>query len=76
VCVTKKTLTPNLMCVTNREVRVTYDVSTCRRTGTLLKHFGINAKQMSHHEHNWQQKAPEIVEMAQNGETLIADHSA
>lgn len=35
-----------------------------RRTGVLLKHFGISAKQMSHHEHNWAQKAPEIVEMA------------
>jgi 16S rRNA C1402 (ribose-2'-O) methylase RsmI len=33
----------------------------------LLKHFGISAKQISHHEHNWQQKAPEIVEMARLG---------
>jgi 16S rRNA (cytidine1402-2'-O)-methyltransferase len=38
-----------------------------RRTGVLLKHFGISAKQMSHHEHNWAQKAPEIVDMAKWG---------
>jgi hypothetical protein len=37
----------------------------------LLKHFGISAKQISHHEHNWQQKAPEIVEMARLGHARI-----
>lgn len=40
-----------------------------RRTGRLLKHFGISTPQLSHHEHNWRAAAPEIVERLQSGQS-------
>lgn len=41
-----------------------------RRTGRLLKHFGISKPQVSHHEHNFRTRAPELVAMAQEGKSI------
>jgi 16S rRNA (cytidine1402-2'-O)-methyltransferase len=54
------------------------DVVACedtRRTGTLLKGYGVNAKLVSYHEHNEQGRAAELVKRIYHGETvaLVSD---
>ncbi len=46
-----------------------------RRTGTLLKHFGIRTPQLSVHEHNEQDRTPEILERLRAGDSvaLVSD---
>lgn len=46
-----------------------------RRTGILLKHFGIHAPMISLHEHNEGKKAPELIERLKAGESaaLVTD---
>jgi 16S rRNA (cytidine1402-2'-O)-methyltransferase len=42
-----------------------------RRTSRLLKHLQLPfTKLISHHEHNWKNSAPEIVSMAQSGQSI------
>ena len=54
------------------------DVVACedtRRTRVLLERYGVQAKLISHHEHNERQRAPELVERMLGGETvaLVSD---
>ena len=54
------------------------DVVACedtRRTRTLLDRYGVSARLVSYHEHNEQQRASELVERMQAGETvaLVSD---
>jgi len=46
-----------------------------RHTGVLLKHFGIQTPQLSLHDHNEQQRASEIIQRLQQGESvaLVSD---
>ncbi len=46
-----------------------------RHTGVLLKHFGIQTPQLSLHDHNEQQRAVEIIQRLQRGESvgLVSD---
>jgi 16S rRNA (cytidine1402-2'-O)-methyltransferase len=46
-----------------------------RRTRTLLDRYGVSARLVSYHEHNEQQRASELVERMQAGETvaLVSD---
>ena len=41
-----------------------------RRTGQLLSHFGINKKQLALHDHNEEQKVPQIIDNLKDGQTL------
>lgn len=41
-----------------------------RHTQQLLNYFGINTKQTSFHEHNWQAKIPGLIADLQNGKSL------
>ena len=41
-----------------------------RNTMKLLNHFEIKAKLISHHEHNWKNSIPGIVEMMENGQNI------
>lgn len=41
-----------------------------RHTQQLLNHFEIATKQTSFHEHNWQQKIPELIAFLQAGQSL------
>ncbi|EGJ27815.1 16S rRNA (cytidine(1402)-2'-O)-methyltransferase [Streptococcus porcinus] len=41
-----------------------------RNTGILLKHFGINTKQISFHEHNAFEKIPQLIELLEDGHSL------
>jgi 16S rRNA (cytidine1402-2'-O)-methyltransferase len=54
------------------------DVVACedtRRTRVLLERYGVQARLISHHEHNERQRAPELVERMLGGETvaLVSD---
>jgi 16S rRNA (cytidine1402-2'-O)-methyltransferase len=54
------------------------DVVACedtRRTSTLLDRYGVNAKLVSYHEHNEQQRAAELVERMRDGANvaLVSD---
>ena len=54
------------------------DVVACedtRRTRTLLDRYGVSARLVSYHEHNEQQRASELVERMQAGDTvaLVSD---
>ena len=54
------------------------DVVACedtRRTRTLLDRYGVSARLVSYHEHNEQQRASELVQRMQAGETvaLVSD---
>ncbi|NEQ34125.1 MAG: 16S rRNA (cytidine(1402)-2'-O)-methyltransferase [Leptolyngbya sp. SIO4C5] len=46
-----------------------------RHTGKLLQHFQIKTPQLSYHEHNQQQRIPEILRLLQQGKTvaLVSD---
>jgi len=41
-----------------------------RNTGLLLKHFGIETKQISFHEHNAKEKIPVLLDMLQSGSDI------
>lgn len=41
-----------------------------RNTGLLLKHFGIETKQISFHEHNAFEKIPALLDILQSGKSL------
>ena len=41
-----------------------------RNTGLLLKHFGIETKQISFHEHNAKEKIPILLDMLQSGNDI------
>ncbi len=79
--VTGKTLylvgTPigNLEDMTFRGIKVLQDVDTIaaedtRHTGKLLHHFQIKTPQISYHQHNEQQRIPELIERLQAGKSI------
>jgi 16S rRNA (cytidine1402-2'-O)-methyltransferase len=41
-----------------------------RHTGKLLQHFQITTPQISHHQHNIQQRIPELVQQLQQGKAI------
>ena len=41
-----------------------------RNTGQLLKHFGIDTKQLSFHEHNAFERIPQLLDLLQSGKSL------
>lgn len=41
-----------------------------RNTVKLLNHFEIKTKLMSHHEHNWKQSIPKILELLKEGKNI------
>lgn len=41
-----------------------------RNTGLLLKHFGIETRQISFHEHNAQEKIPILLDLLKSGQNL------
>jgi 16S rRNA (cytidine1402-2'-O)-methyltransferase len=41
-----------------------------RHTGKLLQYFQIKTPQISHHEHNWVTRIPELVEKLQQGKSI------
>lgn len=41
-----------------------------RNTGLLLKHFGIETRQISFHEHNTQEKIPVLLDLLKSGQNL------
>ncbi len=79
--VTAKTLylvgTPigNLGDMTMRGIQVLQDVDTIaaedtRHTGKLLHHFQIKTPQISYHQHNEQQRIPELISQLQSGKSI------
>jgi 16S rRNA (cytidine1402-2'-O)-methyltransferase len=79
--VTGKTLylvgTPigNLGDMTMRGIQVLQDVDTIaaedtRHTGKLLHHFQIKTPQISYHQHNEQQRIPELINQLQSGKSI------
>jgi 16S rRNA (cytidine1402-2'-O)-methyltransferase len=65
----------NLEDITQRALRVLSEVElvACedtRRTGVLLKHYGIKTKMLSYHEHNEQARAAELSEMLLRGASV------
>jgi 16S rRNA (cytidine1402-2'-O)-methyltransferase len=70
----------NLEDVTRRALRVLgeADVVACedtRRTRSLLEHFGIRARTVSYHEHNERERAAELAQLIEEGQTvaLVSD---
>jgi 16S rRNA (cytidine1402-2'-O)-methyltransferase len=62
----------NLADITHRALQVLRDVAlvACedtRHTRKLLQHYGIDAKTVSYHEHNEQQRAHELIELLKQG---------
>jgi len=62
----------NLADITHRALQVLRDVDliACedtRHTRKLLQHYGIDAKTVSYHEHNEQQRAAELIELLKQG---------
>lgn len=65
----------NLQDMTFRSVEIlqTVDVIAAedtRNTIKLLNHFAISTPQISLHEHNYQQRIPQLIEKLQNGESI------
>lgn len=65
----------NLEDMTFRAVRLLKEVDLIaaedtRKTGILLKHFGIDTRQTSFHEHNAAAKIPELIVFLQAGQNL------
>jgi 16S rRNA (cytidine1402-2'-O)-methyltransferase len=61
--------------MTFRGVRILQSVNLIaaedtRHTGKLLHHFQINTPQISYHEHNQQQRLPELIAKLQQGKTI------
>lgn len=70
----------NLEDITYRAVRILKEVGwiACedtRTTSRLLDHYGISTRTVSYHEHNEEERARELVERLQNGESgaLVSD---
>jgi 16S rRNA (cytidine1402-2'-O)-methyltransferase len=62
----------NLSDITHRAINVLTDVEVIacedtRHTRKLLRHFGINAKTISYHEHNESLRTRELIEMLKDG---------
>ena len=62
----------NLADITHRALQVLKDVDliACedtRHTHKLLQHYGIATKTISYHEHNEQQRAPEMIDLLKQG---------
>ncbi|MEO1593026.1 MAG: 16S rRNA (cytidine(1402)-2'-O)-methyltransferase [Cyanobacteria bacterium J06632_22] len=65
----------NLEDMTFRAVRILQQVDhiaaeDTRHTGRLLQHFQIQTPQLSYHEHNQQQRIPELIALLQTGRTV------
>lgn len=65
----------NLEDMTFRGVRILQSVDLIaaedtRHTGKLLQHFQITAPQISYHEHNQQQRLPELIDKLQQGKII------
>lgn len=65
----------NLEDMTFRAIRILQSVSAIaaedtRHTGKLLQHFQITTPQVSYHEHNQQQRIPELLQRLQQGEDV------
>lgn len=65
----------NLQDMTFRSVNVLKEVAAIcaedtRNTGLLLKHFDIETKQISFHEHNAFEKIPELIAFLKSGKSL------
>lgn len=65
----------NLDDITLRAIKVLGDVNliACedtRHTRKLLTHFGINTRTISYHEHNERERAAELLERLNNGESI------
>lgn len=65
----------NLADITYRALQVLRDVDliACedtRHTRKLLQHYGIDAKTVSYHEHNEQQRAAELIELLKKGSSV------
>lgn len=65
----------NLEDITFRAVRIlqTVDIISAedtRHTGKLLQHFQIKTPQLSYHEHNQQQRIPELIQQLSQGKTI------
>ncbi|MFC3931343.1 16S rRNA (cytidine(1402)-2'-O)-methyltransferase [Streptococcus dentapri] len=65
----------NLQDMTYRAVQILKDVDficaeDTRNTGLLLKHFAIETKQLSFHEHNAFEKIPQLLDLLKSGQSL------
>jgi 16S rRNA (cytidine1402-2'-O)-methyltransferase len=65
----------NLADISHRALQVLRDVAlvACedtRHTRKLLQHYGIDAKTVSYHEHNEQQRARELIELLKEGSDI------
>lgn len=65
----------NLEDITERALRILAEVNVIacedtRHTGVLLKHFGIKSKLISYHEHNERERANELGEMLEAGNSI------
>lgn len=65
----------NLQDMTFRSVEILQTVNLIaaedtRNTIKLLNHFAISTPQISLHEHNYQQRIPQLIEKLQNGESI------
>jgi len=65
----------NLADITHRALQVLQDVDliACedtRHTHKLLKHYGINTKTISYHEHNEQQRAEQLIDLLKQGSDI------
>jgi 16S rRNA (cytidine1402-2'-O)-methyltransferase len=65
----------NLEDMTMRGIKVLQNVDTIaaedtRHTGKLLHHFQIKTPQISYHQHNEQQRIPELIERLQSGKSI------
>ena len=65
----------NLEDMTFRAIRILQTVEAIasedtRRTGILLQHFQITTPQLSYHEHNYQQRLPQLLGQLQQGKSI------
>jgi 16S rRNA (cytidine1402-2'-O)-methyltransferase len=65
----------NLGDMTMRGIQVLQDVDTIaaedtRHTGKLLHHFQIKTPQISYHQHNEQQRIPELISQLESGKSI------
>jgi 16S rRNA (cytidine1402-2'-O)-methyltransferase len=65
----------NLEDMTMRGIKVLQNVDTIaaedtRHTGKLLHHFQIKTPQLSYHQHNEQQRIPELIERLKSGKSI------
>ncbi|CAK8054390.1 16S rRNA (cytidine(1402)-2'-O)-methyltransferase [Eupransor demetentiae] len=65
----------NLQDMSNRALETLQEVDLIaaedtRHTAQLLNYFDIDTKQISFHEHNWQTRVPELIQMLEEGTTI------